>query len=314
MASPTQRNPQLDAWRGVAILGVLFGHFVSIRYINFGRVGVELFYALSGSLIGQLLFVKGDDLRAFAIKRFARVVPSMWLFCVGAIAIEAIRTGQMAEGVPFALVGLANYFQLPERLAHLWSVSVELQGYLALGLTAWLCRRLRWRPHQVIMVVILASWMLTAVAALHKVDEYYATYWRFEYRLTAMLGAAALVSFGVDKLRNLPPWWLFSMAGIVLQCNPVPDSLKYTLGSLAIALGCVKLKGQPVPWLESPVLIYMGTVSFSLYLWQQLAFVEVNELGKPLALCIALATGACAHHLWDDKLHKLCREWLLRGR
>ena len=43
-----QRIHYLDGWRGVAILLVLVSHFTLINGVNFGRMGVDVFFVLSG--------------------------------------------------------------------------------------------------------------------------------------------------------------------------------------------------------------------------------------------------------------------------
>ena len=49
------RIPALDGWRGVAILTVLLSHFVLV-FQGAGTFGVEIFFALSGYLISDMIF------------------------------------------------------------------------------------------------------------------------------------------------------------------------------------------------------------------------------------------------------------------
>lgn len=308
------RDGYLDGWRGIAIAFVLVGHFVPVPGINLGRLGVELFFALSGSLIGQILFIRQEALDSFAAKRFARIVPSMWLFCAVAVVIEYGRSGAMSFDQLYAVLGLGNYVRSSVRLDHLWSVGLELQGYLALGLVAWVARGFGLRPHWVVAAVIMLSWLLVAMRVLSGADEYFSTYWRFEYRLTAMLAAAAFMSMGVERLRSLPSWWWACGLGVALQIDNVPDALKYTLGSLLIALGCVQLRNaKPPAILQLRALRYLGGISFSVYLWQQLFYAETSVLGYKPGLVAALVLGFAAYRLWDDRIHHAVRNWLLRG-
>src|ERR1700761_7320849 len=53
-----QHSILLDNWRGWAILLVLIGHFFETDGDSLGRLGVELFFVLSGRLMADLLFVK----------------------------------------------------------------------------------------------------------------------------------------------------------------------------------------------------------------------------------------------------------------
>jgi len=50
----SSRMRYLDGWRGLAILLVLEGHFLSILPLNTGRLGVDVFFCLSGFLMRAL--------------------------------------------------------------------------------------------------------------------------------------------------------------------------------------------------------------------------------------------------------------------
>lgn len=72
--------PYLDGWRGVAIVLVLIGHFNDIGLVWLGPFGVMLFFALSGRLMCELLFIKKVELVTFFFRRFSRILPTFWLF------------------------------------------------------------------------------------------------------------------------------------------------------------------------------------------------------------------------------------------
>ena len=59
------RKKYLDGVRAIAILGVLFAHFITPDFINLGRAGVELFFVLSGRLMAQILFLNKQELTMF---------------------------------------------------------------------------------------------------------------------------------------------------------------------------------------------------------------------------------------------------------
>ena len=58
-----------------------------------------------------------------------------------------------------------------------------------------------------------------------------------------------------------------------------------------------------IPLLGGLVLAAFGTVSYSLYLWQQLFYADKGLLRWPVALTLAVLAGFAAHHLWDRWLH-----------
>lgn len=313
---PDSRNPALDAWRGAAVLSLLAGHFVPgfgtdapAWWLNFGRLGVELFFALSGCLIGGILFRQEMPLPEFALRRFARIVPSMWLFLAVAALLTLLRSHDGLAGVLPAALGLLNLLDLgwyAARFGHLWSVCLELQGYLVLGLVAYFARERDWPATTVILVLIAAGWVITGLrlSAAPQLD-YYAVFVGPMARLTAMLLAAALVAEG--SLARRVPWPVALAAGVALNVAAVPDLLKYTAGSSLLALACARVALAPDPLatrLAKPWLVAFGTASYSIYLWQQLAYCEKGLLTWPVALAVAIGLGFLAHRLWDDRLHR----------
>jgi peptidoglycan/LPS O-acetylase OafA/YrhL len=311
------RVSAMDGWRGCAILLVLIGHFSPLPFINTGRLGVELFFGLSGCLIGAILFGQGKGVRDFAINRFSRVVPSMWILIILTLPIARWREDHQIKLVAYSALGLGNYFpEVAYRFQHLWSIGVELQGYLFLAAVALICRRTGLKPALLILVAILSSWACTGYLAWQGTDEYYHTYWRFEHRMTAMAFGVALVGMGPEALRRWPHWSVLAIAGAALQLTLVPDVLKYSLGSALCAAGCAKLwfdarsTSSVATWLTSPLLIFMGGASYSIYLWQQIFFFEKENLTAPLACASAVVVGLLAHFVWDKKVHLLSRKLL----
>ena len=138
--------------------------------------------------------------------------------------------------------------------------------------------------------VLALTWVgLGVKVALAVPLPYYTTFWLPDARLTAMLAGALLVTLhdqGRLSTGCLQAWPLALAAGLLLQVNLVPDVLKYTLGSLLVALGCAglaRVAGPGARWLGHPVLVAFGTVSYSLYLWQQLFYADKGLLGWPVA-------------------------------
>ncbi|MEX8492611.1 acyltransferase family protein [Sphaerotilus sp.] len=330
-----ERLAVLDGWRGLAVLTLLAGHFVPHLGLdapawsaNFGRVGVELFLALSGCLMGTLLFEREMALRTFAARRFARIVPSMWVFLAVACGVTLLRGGPLtATSVGLSLTGWANVQPLldageqPVRLGHLWSVCVELQGYAVLGGLAAVSRRWRLDPVVLIGTVVALGWAALGLqVACGAPLPYYTTFWRPDTRLTAMLlGTLFVAMHDRDRWRwdRLPAWPLVLGTGLLLQVNLVPDVFKYTIGAALIALGCAGLSRAAGPgsrWLGHPALVAFGTASYSLYLWQQIFYADKGLLRWPVALAMAVLTGFAAHHLWDRWLHQWTAARLERQR
>jgi peptidoglycan/LPS O-acetylase OafA/YrhL len=141
--------PALDGLRGVAILGVLLFHS---GQLSGGFLGVDLFFALSGYLITDLLLreieVTGAvSLVAFWGRRIRRLLPALATMLAGVTVVvwavgppDLVRT-TLADG-PWVQLNVINWHLLAESAGywdrfgsarvfeHLWSIAVEEQFYL----------------------------------------------------------------------------------------------------------------------------------------------------------------------------------------
>lgn len=145
----TGHLPALDGLRGVAILGVLLFH---AGHLGGGFLGVDLFFALSGYLITDLLLreirVSGTvSLPAFWGRRVRRLLPALVTLLVGvtvltwALGDVDLRRSALSDG-PWVQANLVNWHLLGESagyweglgasrvFGHLWSIAVEEQFYL----------------------------------------------------------------------------------------------------------------------------------------------------------------------------------------
>jgi peptidoglycan/LPS O-acetylase OafA/YrhL len=145
------RIAQLDFLRGIAILLVLFMHTliqpesagifrpVSAALVHFGWSGVDLFFVLSGFLVGGLLLkeirLRGSlDVKRFLIRRGLKIWPGYFALLLFAFAIEVRHTGTHAtiRKILPNLLHLQNY--LGTIRGHTWSLAVEEHFYLLLPL------------------------------------------------------------------------------------------------------------------------------------------------------------------------------------
>jgi peptidoglycan/LPS O-acetylase OafA/YrhL len=308
----------LDGWRALAIGGVLFGHFVTHQPINAGRLGVELFFVLSGRLMAQILFVEQMPLGSFYYRRFSRVWPAMALF-VAAMGVVSAFAPQVALTPAQALSALTytyNYFAASERAVltdHIWSLCIEEHTYVFLGLLAFASRR--WGvPVLLVLLATIAFNQLNGWIRTFLLDQsYYEAYWRTDVRMASiLLGAAAYLARrnGLLVLGGYWPVGLFAL-GVLFNVNGVPDPIKYSAGTLALALAVASLeddRGSFRRVLSQPLLVWVGMISYSLYLWQQ-PFIRVYRGAIPLQLlCLAaaIAVGVASFYLVENPI----RRWL----
>jgi peptidoglycan/LPS O-acetylase OafA/YrhL len=131
--SELKRIDYLDGWRGLAIFLVLQGHFLAIQGWHSGRMGVDVFFCLSGLLMSRILFTRRVPLTTFYKRRISRIIPAflLYLFITFAIAAVIGKAAPLREVVPTVLF-LRSYlpadfhmFSSPYPIGHLWSLNVE---------------------------------------------------------------------------------------------------------------------------------------------------------------------------------------------
>ncbi len=150
------RLARLDAIRALGVLLVVAYH-TSYRFAPdegdpfggllrvIGWMGVDLFFALSGYLVGSILAKEKNrqDIALFFRKRFFRIVP-IFVVAVATFALGDLLTnsGRNLANVWKPLLFLTGYLQPIQGEAAVpytitWSLSVEVSAYLLLGLLAW---------------------------------------------------------------------------------------------------------------------------------------------------------------------------------
>ena len=143
---PTARNHGLDTLRALAIVLVVLHHyvlFVSGRSTfgwlgDIGWVGVDLFFALSGYLIGNQIFTAQRSTRAFSLKRFyarrlLRTLPAFYVVLALYYLWPGFRAGSPLLPVWQFLTFTQNFNLQPgTAFSHAWSLCIEEQFYMVL--------------------------------------------------------------------------------------------------------------------------------------------------------------------------------------
>lgn len=302
----------LDGWRGMAIALLLLGHFFPIPGINFGAVGVNLFFVLSGLLMARLLFVREVPLREFYKRRIARIFPAALVFL-------ALVTGwHLATGRPVswtelftALTFINNYFaQGPELtlmpFGHIWSLCVEEHSYILLSLIALLARRKIGGARALVLgaALVMVGFGIYYVRvfdgrelSFHLLHSEFAAFGIFISALLVLLFRSkkppplpSIVFLGVFMLALAMHWW------------SVP-ALPRAIGGVAVFALAINMLGDG-PLLVQKVLgsfplRQLGLWSYSIYLWQQPFYLALHrgELSAPLAIGAALLCGIVSFYV-----------------
>lgn len=308
----------IDGLRAVAVLSVVAFHAFASQAPG-GFVGVDVFFVISGFLIGALILdalQKGTFRFAdFYARRIRRIFPALALVLAATFAAgwflmlpRDFRTLNtlVASGALFVpnltLWTQTGYFAAdPQKtpLLHLWSLGVEEQFYLA-----WpLLTAIFWKRGLPIVIVLLAA-MSFAAGGFYIVQYRDAVFYLPVTRLWELLAGVFLawrerrhVDAGLATVREIPAPWraLLSPLGvaILLVCVlrmssdlPFPGwwALPPVLGTMLI------IAAGPDAWLNrtilaNPAIVFVGLISYPLYLWHWpiLSFLWIENGGEPSA-------------------------------
>ena len=299
-AAAHDRIPSLDGLRAISIAMVLLAHLAgtrgfpmsaaSGRMLGLGELGVHVFFVISGFLITGLLMdelaLSGRiSLSRFYLRRTLRIFPAYYTYL--AIVFLAAVAGWVQLAPHDLIHGLSytsNYY--PSRswfMGHTWSLSVEEQFYLL-----WPALVVLAGPRRA--VFIAAATLLTV--PIIRVGSWELMRWagdgighRFETVADAI--AAGCVLAGVRPWlhesaaykRALASPWFAAVPAIVVGANLLHDhpvvyfGAGLTLTNVGIALcldRCVThASGRTGRILNAAPMVFVGLISYSLYLWQQ---------------------------------------------
>lgn len=188
-----RREIELDFIRGIAILLVLtfHAHSKSIAPLldwtgipSFGWAGVDVFFVLSGFLVGGLLVkewqLKGRiDSGRFLIRRALKIWPAYYFF----LLLNLVSGHRTFRQLAANFLNVQNYFRSSTWIAHTWSLAVEEHFYLLLllcmAVAAW--RKASLRHLLVGMGVVgVGVTILRIVLYLQGFNVYYATHTRID--------------------------------------------------------------------------------------------------------------------------------------
>src|SRR5882762_3159330 len=333
--------PELDGLRGAAILCVIIGHFlqfrggsIEIRGIagSVAQTGVLLFFVLSGFLITGVLSRERSatgrvHLKDFYLRRVLRLGPALLLFLATAILLMSLGliTDVPKKELLECLFYARNFFGRSLSLSHIWSLSLEEQFYLVWPLTFSLLPMRRSAVMVSATCIVLAAWRGAAISARLFSYEAGVYYMRPYFRFDSILIGAAVVLWLVssqraeEKLRNalsMIPWMvLWAALGVwTAMGESLSRSMYLTIQELlcAAALAQVVLCNQTrlAAFFRSRWLRYLGAISYSLYLWQQLFVVTytpswglLREL--PLSVILPVAIAIVSYHIIEKPFLRL---------
>jgi peptidoglycan/LPS O-acetylase OafA/YrhL len=330
-------RPALDGVRGVAIAIVVGFH--AFGWPAAGTLGVDLFFVLRGFLITTLLLEEHAQsgrigIRSFYVRRARRLLPALFallvpfvLIALAAVAFRGSSPSSLFLGLGAALTYTSNIVvaadpsAVPAALIHLWSLGAEEQFYIVWPLVlVVLVRRggIRFVGRALGLLLVLAVfYRLQLLLRGASIERLY--YGPDTHADSLLVGCA----FGCYFVRGRLPWVISSerarkvsisvsllavLAAAVLL-GRVPSRRAYETQlvptTFAVAAGvfivCAALGGSAVARaLSARPLVFLGRISYSVYLWHLPLLVAFAGLNREFGLrtvaavvaAVVVATGS----------------------
>jgi peptidoglycan/LPS O-acetylase OafA/YrhL len=288
------RDSNLDLLRAAAILMVVVYHVAQrwpvplpslTAFTQYGEYGVDLFFVLSGWLIGGLLWREHEKFGNVQIARFISrralrtVPPYLVALAIFYLGVFVTRHERFDWGY---LLFLQNYYQNISYFHISWSLCVEEHFYLVMPMIALAISTRIGRAHTFLLVPALFPIFFRAFARNVPTEDfgYYqtATHLRYEGLL---LGVWASFLFQKHSdawriLQRLAPFALALSVAALVFAAAVGGRGRYIFFYLGTALTFVFLLvwiagRKPLPLADSRVVLWIASASYSVYLTHTLA-------------------------------------------
>lgn len=311
-------RPEIDGLRAIAVGAVVLYH-AGLPGIGGGYAGVDVFFVLSGYLIGAILMdgmAQGRfSLLHFYERRARRLLPALAVVVLVTTLLSAalMRSGPFedyAESLFATALFAANLYFLRKEdyfgpaaeempLLHMWSLAVEEQFYIVFPLLLWALWRWRHAALWPVLAGLSALSLLAAMVATQIAPQ--ANFYLPTGRAWELLAGVAVAWHLHRHPRGYRPWaaWagLFLIAGslVLIDANrPWPGAwtIPVVTGTVLVLLYADPLRGAG-RLLSAAPLVGLGLISYSVYLWHwPLMALARTAWASPPALWVMLALAA----------------------
>ncbi|MCI0992455.1 acyltransferase family protein [Pseudomonas corrugata] len=296
--SSIEYRPDIDGLRAIAVLLVLVFHG-GLALFPSGFIGVDIFFVISGYLTTSIIMKSLNNgtftFSEFYTRRIWRLQPAIIALLIATLIVTALLylphdfiaflksekyTSLLLSNQYFykATAGYATPDAASLPLLHTWSLAIEWQWYLALPLGLWLLNR--YVAKKAFKATVLGLTMVSMALALYLSQALpEKSYYFFTARIFELMIGSCAVIFSADRFRlsRLSASLVcgFSLA-IIIYCatreNILAGFPEYHAIAVCVATAILLFRGIGDASITSKILalkplVFIGTLSYSLYLW-----------------------------------------------
>ena len=340
-------RPEIDGLRAFAVVAVIINHF-NKDILPGGYLGVDIFFVISGFVITSSLYQRPsknfrDFISGFYERRIKRLVPALSFFVlITSILIclfnpnpyFSLRTGLTSL---FGLSNLylirnsTNYFAQSSELnvfTHTWSLGVEEQFYLFFPFLIWFSgfgRQTKNGARNLFLIVgILTITSLIGFLYLYEKNQS-AAYFLMPTRFWEM-ATGCLIFIGFKKWKSIelflgkfPPLLVLTL---IIGVMFLPNSFATTstiavIVFTSILIASLNNKTRAYKIFTHPKVIYIGLISYSLYLWHWGILsisrwtIGIHWWSLPFQVLLILGISIASHKYIERPFRK--SNWLSNG-
>ncbi|KAB1153584.1 acyltransferase family protein [Flavobacterium luteum] len=285
---PIYRN-DIDSLRAIAVLAVILFH---MGYLPNGYLGVDVFFVISGYLITKIIYAEVIEnkfsIYQFYLRRIRRIIPLVLFTTFVALITglfvmlpddlenlsqSVIATNFFANNILLKITTV-NYWNIIndyKPLMHTWSLGIEEQFYLVYPLLFLICNKKRVKWILPILVVLTGFSLFLFFFSTNEAVKFFTIPFRFFELSLGGIGAIVFKEIGIQSKYKL--FLIIALLVLLYLETNIQNHLKL-IAVVLVSFGILVSNYDYNKWnafiLENKVMIGIGKISFSLYMWHQI--------------------------------------------
>lgn len=340
--SSIKYRPEIDGLRAIAVIPVILFH-MRHGWIPGGFIGVDVFFVISGFLISSIIIedhYKGIfSFTKFWLRRVRRIGPALLVMLISTsiagyfvlFGSELRELGIQGCSVVFSVANIVmwrlegNYWGVSAEespLLHTWSLSVEEQFYFIVPfILILLLRHSRRRAFFFVLTGTAASFLLAVYGSKYYVSS---TFYLLPTRAWELASGCllALCTCNRPTIASLKFRWLATGGLVAIIASylfvsgdsgfPGLLALPPVIGAILVIAFSAAEGGTAKSLLSFSPMVYIGKISYSLYLWHWPVLVLANALhmtgheriASPYLLTLIFVLAIASYHLIEQTFRK----------